>query len=95
MKKFGFLLALAACSPVLYNVPGVREAQASEVVNCRLVGTVVGKPGVFGPLKDIGLRDARRAALEAATNLGANTVVFDPIPEGQDVYELPGQAYVC
>ena len=35
------LAGLVACSPVYYNVAGVKEAQASEVVNCTLIGRVV------------------------------------------------------
>ncbi|MFY0691155.1 MAG: hypothetical protein JXR14_04440 [Paracoccaceae bacterium] len=88
-------LAITGCSPVYYNVAGVREAQASEVTECRLVGRVSGIPGVFGPLKDIGLKDARRAAKEQAKAQGGNTIVFDPLPETGEVYELRAQVYSC
>ncbi len=96
MKRIALLAALlAACTPVIYEVPGVREAQASEVGGCTLIGIVTGKPGVFGPLRDIGLRDARRAALERAKEQGGDTVVFDPLPEGEEVFDLPGKVYRC
>ncbi|NNK77666.1 MAG: hypothetical protein HKP40_03040 [Litoreibacter sp.] len=88
-------LAISACSPVYYNVAGVREAQASEVTGCKLIGRVSGIPGVYGPLKDVGLKDARRAAMEQAKAQGGNTVVFDPLPEAGEVYELRAQVYSC
>lgn len=86
---------LIACSPVYYNVAGVKEAQASEVGNCALIGRVTGIPGVYGPLAEIGLKEARKAALEKAVEQGGNTVVFDPLPADQKVYELPAQVYTC
>jgi len=86
---------LAACAPAIYEVPGIAERSASEVAGCRDLGTVRGIPGVFGPLKEIGLKDARRAAKEKARDVGGNTVVFDPIPEGEDVFELQAQVYSC
>ena len=89
------LAGLLACSPVYYNVAGVKEAQASEVINCTLIGRVTGIPGVYGPLADIGLKEARKAALEKAVEQGGNTVVFDPLPADQEVYELPAQVYTC
>ncbi len=97
--KSGWIIAglagLVACSPVYYNVAGVKEAQASEVVNCTLIGRVKGIPGVYGPLADIGLKEARKAALEKAVEQGGNTVVFDALPTDGEVYELPAQVYTC
>lgn len=87
--------ALAACTPAIYEVPGVAELSAAEVADCRYVGRVRGIPGVYGPLKDIGLKDARRAAKEKAKEVGGDSVVFDPLPEGEVVYELPAQVYDC
>ena len=99
MKAFSQSLcaiaALAACSPVAYNVPDVREAQASEVTNCTLVGRVRGIPGVFGPLQDIGLKNARKAALERAKAQGGNTVVFEQVTPGAEVYDVAGDVYAC
>lgn len=88
-------VGLLACTPAIYEVPGVQEAEASEVAGCTQIGIVTGKPGVFGPLRDVGLRDARRAALERAREQGGDTVVFDPRPEGEEIYELPGKVYDC
>ncbi|PTX55638.1 hypothetical protein C8N43_0277 [Litoreibacter ponti] len=86
--------ALTACTPAIYEVPGVVEKLPSEVANCERVGRVTGKPGVFGPLAEIGLQDARRAAEQTAKEAGANTIVYDPLPEGE-VYELPATVYKC
>ncbi len=96
MKRAVLLAAaLAACTPSIYEVPEVTERNASEVAGCEDLGRVRGIPGVFGALKDIGLKDARRAAKEKAKDVGGNTVVFDPIPEGEDVFELQAQVYSC
>jgi len=89
------VVCMAACTPAIYEVPGVAELSAAEVAECRFVGKVRGIPGVFGPLKDIGLQDARRAAKEKAKEVGGDTVVFDPLPEGEEVFELPAQVYDC
>ena len=88
-------ITLAACTPPSSDVPGVQEAAASEVANCEVKGSVTGIPGVFGPLKDIGLQDARKRALSAALQLGADTVVFDPLADDAVVTELNGRAYKC
>lgn len=97
MSRFILLAAaLAACSPVYYNVPGVREAQASEVVDCMAIGRVRSTPGVYGPaLGELGLKEARKAALERAVGQGGNTVVFEQGPAGEPVYELVALVYTC
>ncbi|EPX79237.1 hypothetical protein [Litoreibacter arenae] len=96
MKRSVLIVAaLAACTPAIYEVPSVTERKAAEVANCELVGRVRGVPGVYGPLKELGLNDARRAAKEKASEVGGNTVVFDPVPEDEEVYELRAQVYNC
>lgn len=96
MRAVIFLAAgLAACTPAIYEVPGMTESSAAQVADCTLVGRVRGVPGVYGPLKDIGLKDARRAAKKKALEVGGDTIVFDPLPEGEDVFELPAQVYTC
>lgn len=96
MRGFIVVVAtLAACSPINYGVADVAERAAVGVVDCQYIGRVRGIPGVFGALKEIGLKDARRAAKEKAKEVGGNTVVFDPIPEGAEVYEVPAQVYNC
>ena len=87
---------LAACTPAIQGVAGIREAQASEITNCAFVGNVIGKPEAFGPLTSLGIQGARKAALEKGAELGGNTVVFDPIPVGNvPVTELPARVYRC
>ncbi len=89
------LAGLCACAPKPVEVPGVRVAMASDVAGCELKGTVTGTPGVFGPLKDYGLQDARKRALQLVPKLGADTVVFDPVADVPVVTEITGQAYAC
>ena len=86
---------LAACTPAIYDVSGIAERSVADVANCRFIGNVRGIPAVFGPLKDIGLKDARRAAKVKAKEVGGNTVVFEPIPEGAEVYDVPTKVYSC
>ncbi|MEP3347588.1 MAG: hypothetical protein ABJN34_04395 [Litoreibacter sp.] len=89
------LAVLTACTPAIYEVPGVVERNATEVAGCTDLGRVHGIPGVFGALKDIGLKDARRAAKERAKEVGGNTVVFDPVPDAEVITDLPAQVYSC
>lgn len=87
-------LVLAACNTTVYP-SNIREARASEVAGCRHLGRVRGIPGVYGPLKDIGLKDARRSAKVKANDVGANTIVFDPVPADEQIFEIGGEAYSC
>lgn len=89
------VFGLAACAPKPVDVAGVRIAQASEVTMCDLKGEVIGTPGVFGPLKEHGLADARKRALELAPKLGADTVVFKPTQDTPVITEVSGVAYDC
>ncbi|SFR47483.1 hypothetical protein [Litoreibacter janthinus] len=96
MKKAVFAAAaLAACTPAIYEVPSITERSVAQVADCQFEGRVRGIPGVYGPLKELGLKDARRAAKEKAKEVGGNTVVFDPIPQGEDVFEVRAQVYSC
>ncbi|RLJ41535.1 hypothetical protein BCF46_2494 [Litoreibacter meonggei] len=90
-----FAAMLAACTPTIYDVSGVTESNAADVAGCRFIGNVRGIPAVFGPLKDIGLKDARRAAKVKAKEVGGNTVVFEAIPEVAEVYDVPAKVYSC
>lgn len=98
MRYFGYVAIcglVAGCA--LPNAPErkVREANADEVAGCERIGLVTGVPGVYGPLAEIGLRDARNAAKRVAAERGANTVVFDVIEPGITVFEVNGTAYRC
>jgi len=86
---------LAACSPAINSVPGVNIVNADDVFDCTLIGRVRTTPGVFGPLRDVGLQDAQKRALELAKGQGGNAIVFDALPVGQEVFELNGQVYKC
>ena len=74
---------------------GVRTATADEVTGCTYVKNISTTPGVFGPLAQAGLEDARNAALRSAANSGANTVVFDEVEPGAPVFRLEAIAYRC
>lgn len=90
------MAALTACTdPGFTGVTGVREADAAEVAACAYVSNISMTPGVFGPLADQGLDYARNKVLEDARNLGANTVVFDKVAPGADVYRVTATAYRC
>ncbi|MDJ1007234.1 MAG: hypothetical protein QNJ13_05355 [Paracoccaceae bacterium] len=86
-------LPLVACpQPVPTDV---RSATAAEVAGCEYVKNISTTPGVFGPLAQAGLEDARNAALRSAAASGANTVVFDEVEPGAPVYRLEAVAYRC
>lgn len=90
--------ALAACTsdPGFTGVAGMNEAEASEVAQCRYVTDLRMAPGVYGPvLAGQGLRYARNKIMADAQRSGADTVVFDKVAPGSDVYELHAIAYRC
>lgn len=92
------LAALAACTsdPGFTGVGGMNEAEASEVAQCRYVTDLRMAPGVYGPLlAEQGLRYARNKIMSDAQRSGADTVVFDKVAPGSDVYELHAVAYRC
>lgn len=100
MRLFPALAAaalLTGCSdPGFRGVPSVRTAEASEVGACRYITDVRMRPGVYGPvLADQGVKYARNKVLESAKESGANTVVFEGVEPGGDVYLISAKAYSC
>lgn len=91
------LAAVAGCTsdPGFTGVPGVREAEATEVAACAYVSNIGMTPGVFGPLAEEGLKYARNKVKEEALQAGANTVVFDKVTPGTEVYRVTATAYRC
>jgi hypothetical protein len=87
--------ALSACTPPAVAVKTVRDATPADVVGCSELGRVKGVPKVFGPLAQVGLNDARNVAKRVALEQGATDVVFDPVPEGAQAFEVNGTAYRC
>lgn len=88
---------LGACSdPGIVGVNGVSEALASQVGACTALTVIQMTPGVYGPvLSDQALRYARNRVMADARDAGANTVVFDPVPPGGEVYLVRATAYRC
>ncbi len=98
MKQISVVMicaVLAGCSPPAVAVQTVREAGPGDVAGCQNLGRVTGVPGVFGPLANVGLKDARKVAKRTALEQGANTVVFDEVAPGEQVFEVTGTAYRC
>ncbi|MDA8747553.1 DUF4156 domain-containing protein [Litoreibacter sp.] len=89
------IFCIAGCTPPAVALKTVRDAQPADVVGCQKIGRVTGVPGVYGPLAQIGLNDARKAAKKVALDQGANAVVFDEIPPGETAFEIKGTAYRC
>lgn len=88
---------LAGCTndPGFRGVSGVREASAAEVTACRYITDISMRPGVYGVLAEEGLKYARNTIMADALDAGANTVVFDQVTPGADIYKLHAQAYQC
>ncbi len=98
LALFGMVaVTLAGCNdPGFRGVAEVRIAQASEVGQCRLLGTITNEPGLYGPIfAREAERYARNKILEMAREDGADTVVFDPVVPGEPVYLLRASAYDC
>jgi hypothetical protein len=88
---------MAGCTadPGFRGVPDVREAEAGEVASCAYVANISMTPGTYGLLADQGLKYARNKIKEDARSAGANTVVFDKVTPGSDIYEVRATAYRC
>lgn len=97
------VLAVAGCAPTLppVQVVGVQAVALLDVTECEPLGWVTGRPGLYGAFSEIGIREARKAALESARDSGGNRVVFDPLPEVDEdapeppVVALRGRVYKC
>lgn len=93
MALLGLPVVLVACAQPAPT--GVRTATVEEVAGCEYVKNISTTPGIFGPLAQAGLEDARNAALRSAANSGANTVVFDQVEPGARVFTVEAIAYRC
>lgn len=89
-------LFVAACTTPWGDAPTtVREATLAEVGSCTPIKTIRANPGVFGPLAEQGLANARKRIYQSAERDGANVVVIEPTLPGQPVVELVATAYRC
>ncbi len=101
MKKIliaaAIVAPLSACirDPGFTGVSGMREATAAEVAQCRYITDIRSTPGTYGILASPGVRYARNRILADAQQAGANTVVFDPVSPGTEIYQLHAVAYSC
>jgi hypothetical protein len=89
------LVSGCVTDPGLTGVPGVREVPAAEAASCAYVADIRSTPGVYGPLAAQGVAYARNRILADARDAGANTVVFEQVSPGTDIYELRATAYRC
>ena len=89
-------LVLAACQNGAPKIgPQVEERTADQVRACEFLGEVRAFPKIFGPLKSVAREDGERAAKKSAQDAGGNVVVFDPIAEDAEVFQVSGKAYRC
>ena len=89
------LCMLTACVQPGVEELSVRESDAASVAGCTELGRVETVPGVYGPLAELGLKDAKNTALRAAARRGATNIVFDPVAPGEPQYRVSGTAYKC
>lgn len=89
--------SLGACvnDPGFTGVSGVREATATEVLQCRYITDISMRPGVYGPLAQQGIKYAHNSIMADAKDSGANTIVFEQVVPGADLYQLHAKAYSC
>ncbi|MEI4471298.1 hypothetical protein [Frigidibacter sp. MR17.24] len=90
-------LGLSACAqnPNAYAAAGLREAGPAEVGACTYLTDIQMTPGVYGPLLQQGLTRARTKVRSDAVAAGANTIVFDQVTPGTQVYLVHAKAYRC
>lgn len=91
----GGIMAGCTDDPGFTGVTGVREATLADVGQCKYLMDISGRPGVYGPLLQQGLKYTRNSIMADAQDAGANTVVFDQVTPGEAVYKLRATAYSC
>ena len=84
-----------ASAPAAGGAGAIREVMAGDVGRCRLLGDINGSNAVFvGLTAKIGSRKAKAQALEKATGMGADSVVWSQ--QGTSMTnEWIGKAYRC
>ncbi len=89
-------IVLAGCETGAPKLgPDVAERSANQVAGCQYLGDVTAIPKVFGVLKSVAQEDAERVAKRQVEQAGGNTVVFDPIDDAAEVFQVTGRAYSC
>lgn len=91
------LLALTGCaSQGAVKAPdGIKISSAKQVENCQMKGDINGVSMLYGMFANAAIANAKQQAFAQAKELGANTVVWEPIQThfgGTSVY---GNAYIC
>lgn len=91
------LALLAGCAQGPVPVPpGLREAGPAEVAACSYITDIQMTPGAYGPVVgDQALRRARTQVMNDALAAGGNTIVFDQVSPGQQIYLIHAKAYRC
>lgn len=102
MRNIPLLAVLSAvifgCTndPGFTGVSGVREAAPGDVLACRYISDISARPALYGPvLGQEALKYSRNTILAEALDSGANTVVFEQVTPGSDIYKLHAKAYSC
>ncbi len=95
MRVLTLVLLTAACSTAPPPPSPATIARAGDVAGCTRIGTMTGVPGVYGIFAAQGIADARRVVLDGAVEMGANTVVFDPVEPGTTVTRVTAATYRC
>lgn len=89
-------LALAACENGTPKIgPDVEERTVDQVSTCQYIGDVRAIPKVFGVLKSVAQEDAERVAKRQVQEAGGNVVVFVPIDDTAEVFQVSGRGYRC
>jgi len=90
-------LILSSCaSQGVVKVPdGLKIASARQVENCELKGDINGVSMLYGVLANEAIANAKKQAFEQAKELGANTIVWDPIKTQYGGTSVHGNAYTC
>ncbi len=95
---FGFLLlALTGCATTISErAMRIREAQRSDVKDCRLLGEVKGRSGQGGLImQEAGKNAAKTQALNQAGDMNATHIVWTLAEGGYFGGNAVGMAYDC
>lgn len=88
---------LSSCaSKEINKIPdGMRVATKEAVNTCKFLGDVHGVSSLYGVFAASALSKSRQQAFEQASDLGADTIVWEPFSTQYGGTSVHGNAYKC
>ena len=89
------LLTGCASQGVVKAPDGIKVATAKQVEGCTHKGDITGVSMLYGMFANAAIANAKQQAFGQAIELGANTVVWNPLQTHFGGTSVSGNAYTC